>query len=170
MAPPWGDGLEIAPKTLEAFGHGAKRQQAGRLQPAHQGTRFQEINMKLRDKVPLTSGGELLDGLLQAKMGELVSLAVKAEAESFMASAQGKTCAAAKKPLVAGLSAKERTVLTGVGPVKILTPVIVDPSRCGQIVPFESIIAPRRLKAKLSWGHHLAWTWIQGLGSGTLKE
>ena len=111
-----------------------------------------------------------LTDLLRQGARQLITQAVEAELNTFLAAHAGLTDAAGHKRLVRHGHLPEREVQTGIGAVPVKVPRVRDRAPEGERLKFTSTILPPYLRRARSIEELLPWLYLKGICTGDFSE
>ncbi len=126
---------------------------------------------------PATTSQDVLTEILRDGAQRLLSQAVEAEAEAWIASHKHITDAQGRRQVVRNGRLPKRGILTGVGPVEVTQPRVFDrrgPAALDEhgrpIEPFRSKILPPYLRKTRSVEELIPWLYLKGISTGDFTE
>lgn len=111
---------------------------------------------------------DTLTEILRKGARELIAQAVEEELHNFLAQYADKRDERGRKMVVRNGYLPERSVLTGIGEVKVKVPKVRD--RSGSGIKFNSLVLPPYLKRSRSTEELLPWLYLKGISTGDFKE
>lgn len=115
--------------------------------------------------------GETVDALtelLREGAQRLLSQAVEAELEEFLARQASRQDVQGRRAVVHNGHLPQREMLTGIGPVAVRVPKVRD--RSGGGVKFNSALVPQYVRTSRSVEAALPWLYLKGISSGQMQE
>lgn len=111
---------------------------------------------------------DALTEILREGARELLSKAVQAELEVFLATYSSELLIDGRKAVVRNGSLPTRRVQTGIGDIEVAVPKVRD--RSGSGVKFNSSLVPPYLKKTKSLEELLPWLYLKGISTGDYQE
>ena len=125
-------------------------------------------------KVVDVSAGEesALEAVLRQGARRMLLAAVEAEAEDYVARHAASRNEAGQRLVTRNGHARERTLLTGLGPMKVQAPRVEDRRRdeSGRKFRFQSSILPPYLRKTKSIEELIPWLYLKGISTGDFGE
>jgi putative transposase len=109
----------------------------------------------------LRNGAEVLRAVLLQHAEQLIALLVEAECTRFLAHSAGQRDAQGRHSLVRNGLQPERTIRTGIGPVRVRLPKFR--SRTGEHVEFRSMFVPRFARSAAEAEPGAAWRYLHAM-------
>jgi len=120
--------------------------------------------------LPATTSQDVLTDILRAGAQQLLTQAIKAEVADWIDSHQQLTDAAGHRQVVRNGHLPQRTILTGVGPVEVEQPRVLDRRDGDAAEPFSSKILPPYLRKTKSLEELIPWLYLKGISTGDFAE
>ncbi len=111
---------------------------------------------------------DLLTGLLESGVRELITQAVHAELTEFLNRYEDVTDSLGRRQVVRNGYLPQRKIMTGIGPVNIQVPKARDKGRQG--LHFRSELLPPYIKRTISVETVLPWLYLKGISTGDFTE
>jgi putative transposase len=120
--------------------------------------------------LPATSSRDVLTDILRDGAQRLLSQAVEAEVADWIASHAHVTNQAGHRQVVRNGHLPKRTITTGVGPIEVQQPRVLDRRTDGEADPFSSKILPPYLRKTKSLEELIPWLYLKGVSTGDFNE
>jgi putative transposase len=120
--------------------------------------------------LPATSSRDVLTDILRDGAQRLLSQAVEAEVADWIASHAHVTNQAGHRQVVRNGHLPKRTITTGVGPIEVQQPRVLDRRTDGEAAPFSSKILPPYLRKTKSLEELIPWLYLKGVSTGDFSE
>ena len=120
--------------------------------------------------LPATTSQDVLSKILRAGAQQLLAQAIEAEVADWIDSHQQLTDAAGRRQVVRNGHLPQRTILTGVGPVEVEQPRVLDRRGDDAAEPFSSKILPPYLRKTKSLEELIPWLYLKGVSTGDFAE
>jgi transposase-like protein len=112
----------------------------------------------------------VLTDILRDGAQRLLSQAVEAEVGEWIASHAHVTDQAGHRQVVRNGHLPKRTITTGVGPIEVQQPRVLDRRTDGEAEPFSSKILPPYLRKTKSLEELIPWLYLKGVSTGDFNE
>jgi putative transposase len=120
--------------------------------------------------LPVASSRDVLTDILRDGASRLLAQAVEAEVTEWIASHAHVTDQAGHRQVVRNGHLPKRTITTGVGPIEIQQPRVLDRRTDGEAEPFSSKILPPYLRKTKSLEELIPWLYLKGVSTGDFNE
>jgi putative transposase len=120
--------------------------------------------------LPAASSRDVLTDILRDGAQRLLSQAVEAEVADWIASHAHVTDQAGHRQVVRNGHLPKRTITTGVGPIEVQQPRVLDRRTDGEAEPFSSKILPPYLRKTKSLEELIPWLYLKGVSTGDFNE
>ena len=120
--------------------------------------------------LPATSSRDVLTDILRDGAQRLLSQAVEAEVADWITSHAHVTNQAGHRQVVRNGHLPKRTITTGVGPIEVQQPRVLDRRTDGEADPFSSKILPPYLRKTKSLEELIPWLYLKGVSTGDFNE
>jgi putative transposase len=120
--------------------------------------------------LPAASSRDVLTDILRDGAQRLLSQAVEAEVADWIASHAHLTDQAGHRQVVRNGHLPKRTITTGVGPIEVQQPRVLDRRTDGEADPFSSKILPPYLRKTKSLEELIPWLYLKGVSTGDFNE
>ena len=120
--------------------------------------------------LPATSSRDVLSDILRDGAQRLLSQAVEAEVAEWIASHAHVTDQAGHRQVVRNGHLPKRTITTGVGPIEVQQPRVLDRRAADEAEPFSSKILPPYLRKTKSLEELIPWLYLKGVSTGDFNE
>lgn len=120
--------------------------------------------------LPATSSRDVLTDILRDGAQRLLSQAVEAEVAEWIASRANVTNQAGHRQVVRNGRLPQRTITTGVGPIEVQQPRVLDRRAADEAEPFSSKILPPYLRKTKSLEELIPWLYLKGVSTGDFNE
>ena len=120
--------------------------------------------------LPVASSRDVLTDILRDGASRLLSQAVEAEVGDWIASHAHVTDQAGHRQVVRNGHLPKRTITTGVGPIEVQQPRVLDRRTDGEAEPFSSKILPPYLRKTKSLEELIPWLYLKGVSTGDFNE
>ena len=120
--------------------------------------------------LPATSSRDVLTDILRDGAQRLLSQAVEAEVAEWIASHAHVTDQAGHRQVVRNGHLPKRTITTGVGPIEVQQPRVLDRRAPHEAEPFSSKILPPYLRKTKSLEELIPWLYLKGVSTGDFNE
>jgi len=128
----------------------------------------ESINSTL--SLPAASSRDVLTDILRDGAQRLLSQAVEAEVADWIASHAHVTDQAGHRQVVRNGHLPKRTITSGVGPIEVQQPRVLDRRTDGEAEPFSSKILPPYLRKTKSLEELIPWLYLKGVSTGDFNE
>jgi putative transposase len=120
--------------------------------------------------LPGSPAADVLTSVLRSGAQRLLAEAIEAEVSGWIEDRQHLTNAAGHRQVVRNGHSPRRTILTGLGPVEIAQPRVLDRRPADEAEPFSSKILPPYLRRTKSVDELIPWLYLKGVSSGDFSE
>ena len=120
--------------------------------------------------VPALASQDALSEILRVGAQRLLTQAVEQEVAQWIDSHQHVTDEAGHRQVVRNGRLPKRTILTGVGPVEVQQPRVLDRRPKHDAEPFSSKILPPYLRKTKSLEELIPWLYLKGISTGDFSE
>jgi putative transposase len=120
--------------------------------------------------LPAVSSRDVLSGILREGAQRLLTQAIEAEVAEWIESHQHVQDRNGHRQVVRNGHLPQRTLLTGVGPVEVRQPRVLDRRPAKQAEPFSSQILPPYLRKTKSIEELIPWLYLKGISTGDFSE
>jgi len=120
--------------------------------------------------LPATSSRDVLSDILRDGAQRLLSQAVEAEVAEWIASHAHVTDQAGHRQVVRNGHLPKRTIISGVGPIEVQQPRVLDRRAPDEAEPFSSKILPPYLRKTKSLEELIPWLYLKGVSTGDFNE
>ena len=116
------------------------------------------------------SARDVLTDVLRDGAQRMLAMAIEAEAEQWIAERAHLRDPAGRRAVVRNGHLPERTILSGIGPVKVTAPRLRDRRKPGEREKFTSRILPPYLRKTQSVEDLIPWLYLKGISTGDFAE
>jgi putative transposase len=120
--------------------------------------------------LPGSAAADVLTSVLRSGAQRLLAEAIEAEVSGWIADRQHLKNVAGHRQVVRNGYAPQRTILTGLGPVEVAQPRVLDRRPADEAEPFSSKILPPYLRRTKSVDELIPWLYLKGVSSGDFSE
>ena len=120
--------------------------------------------------LPVASTRDALTTILRAGAQRMLAQAVEAEVAEWIDGHASLTDAAGHRQVVRNGYLPKRTITTGVGPVEVQQPRVLDRRSGEEAEPFSSKILPPYLRKTKSLEALIPWLYLKGVSTGDFSE
>jgi len=120
--------------------------------------------------LPAASSHDVLSGILRDGAQRLLTQAIEAEVTEWIDSHRHVQDGAGHRQVVRNGHLPQRTLLTGVGPVEVRQPRVLDRRPAAAAEPFSSKILPPYLRKTKSIEELIPWLYLKGISTGDFSE
>ena len=120
--------------------------------------------------LPVVSSKDVLTTILREGAQRMLAQAVEAEVAQWIDGHAELTDAAGHRQVVRDGYLPQRTITTGVGPVEVQQPRVLDRRRGEEAEPFSSKILPPYLRKTKSLEELIPWLYLKGVSTGDFSE
>ena len=120
--------------------------------------------------VPLSQAGDVLSDILRQGAQQLLAQAIEAEVADWIERHQDCRDDAGRRQVVRNGHLPERTITTGVGPVRVQQPRVQDRRAAQTREKFSSAILPPYLRKTRSIEELIPWLYLKGVSTGDFSE
>ncbi len=120
--------------------------------------------------LPAASSRDVLTDILRDGAQRLLSQAVEAEVAEWIAAHAHLTDQAGHRQVVRNGHLPKRTITSGVGPIEVQQPRVLDRRTDGEAEPFSSKILPPYLRKTKSLEELIPWLYLKGVSTGDFNE
>jgi putative transposase len=113
---------------------------------------------------------DVLTTILRAGAQQMLAQAVEAEVAEWINDRSALTAAACHRQVVRNGYLPKRMLTTGVGPVEVQQPRVLDRRRQEEAEPFSSKILPPYLRKTKSLEELIPWLYLKGVSTGDFSE
>jgi transposase-like protein len=136
--------------------------------PQEYATMSERINSTLA--LPVATSRDVLTDILRDGAQRLLAQAVEAEVAEWIDSHADMKNAAGHRQVVRNGHLPKRTITTGVGPVEVEQPRVLDRRTPDEAEPFSSKILPPYLRKTKSLEELIPWLYLKGVSTGDFDE
>jgi putative transposase len=119
---------------------------------------------------PATTSGDVLTSILRDGAQRMLSQAVEAEVAEWIDAHQHLHDAHGRRQIVRNGHLPKRTLMTGVGPVEVEQPRVLDRRSAYEAESFSSKILPPYLRKTKSIEELIPWLYLKGISTGDFSE
>jgi transposase-like protein len=120
--------------------------------------------------LPAVGTQDVLTNILRDGAQRLLTQAIEAEVAEWIDSHRHVQDASGHRQVVRNGYLPERTLVTGVGPVRVKQPRVVDRRGAEEAEPFSSNILPPYLRKTKSLEELIPWLYLKGISTGDFSE
>lgn len=120
--------------------------------------------------LPAVSSRDVLTSILREGAQRLLTQAIEAEVAEWIESHQHVQDRNGHRQVVRNGHLPQRTLLTGVGPVEVRQPRVLDRRPAKRAEPFSSQILPPYLRKTKSIEELIPWLYLKGISTGDFSE
>lgn len=120
--------------------------------------------------VPVPQSKDVLTDILRQGAQKMLAQAIEAEIQDWIDQRAGCRDERGRQQLVRNGFLPERSLLTGLGEVKVQQPRVRDRRPAAQRETFSSAILPRYLRKTKSMEELIPWLYLKGISSGDFSE
>jgi len=120
--------------------------------------------------LPATTSQDVLTGILRAGAQRMLAQAIEAEVTEWIESHCELRDAAGRRQVVRNGGLPKRTILSGVGPIEVEQPRVLDRRPDGEAESFSSKILPPYLRKTKSLEELIPWLYLKGVSTGDFSE
>lgn len=120
--------------------------------------------------LPAVSSQDVLTSILRAGAQRLLTQAIEAEVAEWIETHQQVQDRHGHRQVVRNGHLPQRTLLTGVGPVEVKQPRVLDRRPADEAEPFSSRILPPYLRKTKSLEELIPWLYLKGISTGDFSE
>lgn len=120
--------------------------------------------------LPGSPAADVLTSVLRSGAQRLLAEAIEAEVSGWIDGHQHLTNAAGQRQVVRNGHSPRRTILTGLGPIEVAQPRVLDRRPADEAEPFSSKILPPYLRRTKSVDELIPWLYLKGISSGDFSE
>lgn len=120
--------------------------------------------------LPASSTGDVLSSVLREGAQRMLAQAIQAEVESYLSERSGLVNEAGHRQVVRNGSMPERTIITGIGPIDVMQPRVLDRRPKEEAETFSSRILPPYLRKTKSIDELIPWLYLKGVSTGDFQE
>ena len=120
--------------------------------------------------LPAYSSGDMLSSLLQEGAQRMLAQAIEAEVEGYLSRRAEFVNEAGHRQVVRNGYKPRRTILTGVGPIEVTQPRVLDRRPADEAETFSSKILPPYLRKTKSLDELIPWLYLKGVSTGDFQE
>lgn len=120
--------------------------------------------------LPASSTGDVLSSVLREGAQRMLAQAIQAEVESYLSERSGLVNEAGHRQVVRNGSMPERTIMTGIGPINVMQPRVLDRRPQEEAETFSSRILPPYLRKTKSIDELIPWLYLKGVSTGDFQE
>jgi len=122
------------------------------------------------EPLPLPSEKDVLTGILHHGATQMLAHAIQAEVDAYLQARSHLRDDAGRQQVVRNGSLPQRTLLTGIGPVEVKQPRVLDRRPAEQREKFTSAILPPYLRKTKSIEELIPWLYLKGVSTGDFSE
>ena len=122
------------------------------------------------DALPLPTHHEVLTELLRQGAKQLLAQAIPAEVAAYLDARSDWRDEAGRQQVVRNSYLRQRTILTGVRPIEVKQPRVLDRRPADQWERFSSAILPSYLRKTKSSHELIPWLYLKGISSGDFSQ
>ena len=120
--------------------------------------------------LPATSSQDVLTGLLRQGAQRMLAEAIDAEVAEWIEAHRDVRDAAGHRQVVRNGRLPKRTILSGVGPIEVAQPRVLDRRPKNEAESFSSKILPPYLRKTKSLEELIPWLYLKGVSTGDFHE
>lgn len=120
--------------------------------------------------VPLPDGRDVLSEILRQGARELLAKAIQAEVADWIADHAHLTDTDGRRQVVRNGSHPEREILTGLGPITVQQPRVLDRRSPDQRETFTPSVLPPYLRRTKNVDEAIPWLYLKGISTGGFSE
>jgi transposase-like protein len=120
--------------------------------------------------LPATTSQDVLTGILREGAQRMLAQAIEAEVAEWIESHGELRDAAGHRQVVRNGRLPKRTILSGVGPIEVEQPRVLDRRPDGPAESFSSKILPPYLRKTKSLEELIPWLYLKGVSTGDFSE
>jgi transposase-like protein len=120
--------------------------------------------------LPAVGSQDVLTSILRDGAQRLLSEAIEAEVAEWIETHRHRRDEQGHRQVVRNGHLPERTLMTGVGPVKVKQPRVLDRRPSDEAEPFSSKILPPYLRKTKSIEELIPWLYLKGISTGDFSE
>ncbi len=120
--------------------------------------------------LPALGGQDVLTSVLRSGAQQLLAQAIEAEVAEWIEARRHVCNEQGHRQVVRNGHLPERTLMTGIGPVKVKQPRVLDRRPADQAEPFSSKILPPYLRKTKSIEELIPWLYLKGISTGDFSE
>jgi transposase-like protein len=120
--------------------------------------------------LPACSTDDALSSVLREGAQRMLAQAIEAEVESYLSDRAGLVNEAGHRQVVRNGYLPQRTIITGIGPIDVTQPRVLDRRSKEEAEPFSSKILPPYLRKTKSLDELIPWLYLKGVSSGDFQE
>jgi transposase-like protein len=126
----------------------------------------------IRDRLvlPASTSQDVLTGILRQGAQRMLTQAIEAEVAEWIESHRQLRDAAGHRQVVRNGRLPKRTILSGVGPIEVEQPRVLDRRPEGEAELFSSKILPPYLRKTKSLEELIPWLYLKGVSTGDFSE
>ena len=123
-----------------------------------------------RSIVPVPASPDVLTEVLRSGAQRLLTEAIEAEVAQWIESRSQLTDEAGHRQVVRNGRMPKRTILTGLGPMEVEQPRVLDRRPKDEAEPFSSKVLPPYLRKTRSLEELIPWLYLKGISTGDFSE
>lgn len=123
-----------------------------------------------RSVLPASSSRDVLSGILREGAQRMLAQAIDAEVAEWIESHRELRDAAGRRQVVRNGRMPKRTILSGVGPIEVEQPRVLDRRPGDEAESFTSKILPPYLRKTKSLEELIPWLYLKGVSTGDFSE
>jgi putative transposase len=120
--------------------------------------------------LPATTSRDVLTEILRDGAQRLLAQAVEAEVAEWIGARADVTDAAGRRQVVRNGYLPKRSITTGIGPIEVEQPRVLDRRTTAEAEPFSSKILPPYLRKTKSLEELIPWLYLKGVSTGGFDE
>ena len=120
--------------------------------------------------LPAASRQDVLTGILREGAQLLLSQAIEAEVAEWIDAHQQVRNEAGRRQVVRNGHLPKRTLLTGIGPLEVRQPRVLDRRAAEEAEPFSSKILPPYLRKTKAIEELIPWLYLKGISTSDFSE
>ena len=120
--------------------------------------------------VPLPDGRDVLTEILRQGAREMLAKAIQAEVADWIADHAHLTDTDGRRQVVRNGSHPEREILTGLGPITVQQPRVLDRRSPDQRETFTPSVLPPYLRRTKNIDEAIPWLYLKGISTGDFPE
>ncbi len=120
--------------------------------------------------LPATSSQDVLTGILREGAQRMLAQAIDVEVAEWIEAHRELRDAAGHRQVVRNGRLPKRTILSGVGPIEVEQPRVLDRRSKNEAEPFSSRILPPYLRKTKSLEELIPWLYLKGISTGDFSE
>jgi transposase-like protein len=119
---------------------------------------------------PGTSSKDVLSGVLRQGAQRMLAQAIEAEVAEWIEAHAAVTDGEGRRQIVRNGYLPQRTITTGIGPIQVEQPRVLDRRSTEEAEPFSSKILPPYLRKTKSIDELIPWLYLKGVSTGDFSD